>query len=94
LEAVFVAKDLGNNADSRSQLQIEPKLPATFTAEQSATFYTDLAIGFDEENHTFGTTIANGILNVLYPTFVPPPELEVIDADKDRNVDNDRNVRQ
>jgi hypothetical protein len=59
-----------------------------FTAEQSATFYTDLAIGFDEENHTFGTVIADGILNVLHPSFVPPPEPEVID------VDNDRNVRQ
>jgi hypothetical protein len=88
LQAAFVAKDLNNNADSTSQLQIEPELPATFTAEQLATFYTDLAIGFDEENHTFGTTIANEILNVLHPTFVPPPELEVID------VDNDRNVRQ
>jgi hypothetical protein len=62
--------------------------PATFTAEQLATFYTNLAIGFDEENHTFGTTIANGILNVLHRAFVPPPEPEVID------VDNDRNVRQ
>jgi hypothetical protein len=88
LRAAFVAKDLDNNADSTSQLQIEPEFPATFTAEQLATFYTDLAIGFDEENHTFGTTIANGILNVLHPTFVPPPEPEVID------VDNDRNVRQ
>jgi hypothetical protein len=88
LRAVFVAKDLDNNADSTSQLQIDPELPATFTAEQSAMFYTDLTIGFDEENHTFGTTIANGILNVLHPTFTPPPEPEVID------VDNDRNVRQ
>jgi hypothetical protein len=79
LRAAFVAKDLDNNADSTSQLQIEPELPATFTAEQLATFYTDLAIGFDEENHTFGTTIANGIFNVLHPNFVPPPEQEVID---------------
>jgi hypothetical protein len=62
LRAAFVAKDLNNNADSTSRLQIEPEFPATFTAEQSATFYTDLAIIFDEENHTFGTTIANGIL--------------------------------
>jgi hypothetical protein len=88
LRAAFVAKDLDNNADSTNQLQIELEFPATFTAEQSATFYTDLAIDFDEENHTFGTTIANGILNVLHPAFVPPPELEVID------VNNDRNVRQ
>jgi hypothetical protein len=88
LQAAFVAKDLDKNADSISQLEIEPEFPATFTAEQSAAFYTDLAIGFDEENHAYGTTIANGILNVLHPTFVPPPEPEVI------NVDNDRNVRQ
>jgi hypothetical protein len=88
LRAAFVAQDLYNNADSTSQLQIGPDFSATFTAEQSATFYTNLAIGFDEENHTFGTTIADGILNVLYPSFVPPPEPEVID------VDNDRNVRQ
>jgi hypothetical protein len=51
-------------------------------------FYTDLAIGFNEENHTFGTAITDGILNVLHPTFIPPPEPEVI------NVDNSRNVRQ
>jgi hypothetical protein len=71
-----------------SQLQIESEFPATFTAEQLATFYTDLAIGFDKENDTFGVAIADGILNVLHPSFVPPPEQEVID------VDNDRNVRQ
>jgi hypothetical protein len=88
LRAAFVAQDLDNNADSTSQLQIELDFPAMFTAEQSATFYTDLAIGFDEEKHTFGTAIADGILNVLHPSFVPPPEPEVID------VDNDRNVRQ
>jgi hypothetical protein len=88
LRAAFVAQDLDNNADSTSQLQIEPDFPATFTAEQSATFYIDLAIGFVEENHTFGTAIKDGILNVLHPSFVPPPEPEVID------VDNDRNVRQ
>jgi hypothetical protein len=88
LQAAFVAKDLDNNADSTSQLQIEPEFPATFTAEQSETFYTDLAIGFDKENHTFGTAIEDGILNVLPPSFVPPPEPEVI------SVDNDRNVRQ
>jgi hypothetical protein len=88
LRAAFVAKDLDNNADSTSQLQIDPEFPATFTAEQSATFYTDLAISFDEENHTFGTAIADGILNVLHPSFVPLPEPEVID------VDNGRNVRQ
>jgi hypothetical protein len=88
LRAAFVAQDLDNNADSTSQLQIEPEFPSTFTAEQSATFYTGLAIGFDEENHTFGTAIADGILNVLHPSFFPPPEPEVID------VDNHRNVRQ
>jgi hypothetical protein len=88
LRAAFVAQDLDNNADSTSQLQIEPDFPATFTAEQSATFYTHLAIGFDEENHTFGTAISDGILNVLHPSFVPPPEPEVID------VDNDGNIRQ
>jgi hypothetical protein len=74
LQAAFVAQELDNNADSTSQLQIEPDFPATFRAEQSATFYTDLAIGFDKENHTFGTAIAGGILNVLHPSFVPPPE--------------------
>jgi hypothetical protein len=88
LRAAFVAKGLDNNADSTSQLQIESEFPATFMAEQSATFYNDLAIGFDEENHTSGTAIADGILNVLHPSFIPPPEPEVI------NVDNDRNVRQ
>jgi hypothetical protein len=46
LRAAFVAQYLDNNADSTSQLQTEPDFPATFTAEQSATFYTDLAIGF------------------------------------------------
>jgi hypothetical protein len=51
LRAAFVAQDLGNNADSTSQFQIEPEFPATFTAEQLATFYTDLATGFDKENH-------------------------------------------
>jgi hypothetical protein len=62
LRAAFVAKDLDNNADSTTQLQIEPEFPATFTAEQSATFFTGLEIGFDEENHTFGTAIADGNL--------------------------------
>jgi hypothetical protein len=51
-----------------------------------ATFYTDLAIGFDEENHTFGTTIANGVLNALHSTFFPPPEPEVIGVDNNRNI--------
>jgi hypothetical protein len=36
----------------------------------------------------FDTAITDGIPNVLHPSFVPPPEPEVID------VDNDRNVRQ
>jgi hypothetical protein len=49
-------------------------------------FYTNLATGFDEENHMFGTAIANGILNVLHPNFVLPPEPEVIDANNNRNV--------
>jgi hypothetical protein len=88
LRAAFVAQDHDNNADSTSQLQIEPEFPAKLTVEQSATFYTDLANGFDEENHTFGTAIMDGILNVLHPSFVPPSEPEVI------NVENDRNVRQ
>jgi hypothetical protein len=79
LRSAFDTKDLDNNANSTSQFQIELKFLATFTAEQSATFYTDLAICFDEENHTVGTTIANGILNVLHPTFVPRPAPEVID---------------
>ena len=86
IRAAFVAKNLDNNADSTSQLQIEPDLPVTFTAEQSSTFYTDLSIGFDEEDHTFGTTVANGITNTFHPSFVPPPEPEVIDVDNDRNV--------
>jgi hypothetical protein len=59
LRAAFVAKDLDNNTDSTSQLQIEPEFPVTFTAEQLKIFNTDLAIGFNEENHTFGTVIAN-----------------------------------
>jgi hypothetical protein len=38
LRAAFVAKDLDNNADSTSQLQIEPELPEYFSVEQSSTF--------------------------------------------------------
>jgi hypothetical protein len=64
LQAAFVAKDLDNNADSTSQLQIEPELPEYFSVEQSSAFYTDLQIGFDDENHTFGTTVAEGIRTV------------------------------
>lgn len=92
LRAAFVAEDLTiiNNADSTSQLQIDPELPATFTLEQSSTFYTDLKIGFDEDDHSFGTTIANGVRNCLHEAFVPAPteEREVIDVDSaaDRNV--------
>jgi hypothetical protein len=89
LRAAFVAKDLNNNADSTSQLQIEPELPEYFSVEQSSTFYTDLQIGFDDDDHTFGTTIANGIRNCLHPSFIPEPLEEVIDVD---NV-TARNVR-
>jgi hypothetical protein len=89
LRAAFVAKDLGNNADSTSQLQIEPDLPEYFSLEQSSTFYTDLQIGFDNSDHTFGTTVANGIRNCLHPAFIPEPIEEVIDVD---NV-TARNVR-
>jgi hypothetical protein len=35
LQAAFVAQDLDNNADSTSQLQIDPYLPVTFTAEKT-----------------------------------------------------------
>ena len=44
LQAAFVAKDLtlSNNADNISQLQIDPKLLATFTLDQSSTFYNNL----------------------------------------------------
>jgi hypothetical protein len=80
LQAAFVAKDLGNNADSTSQLQIEPELPEYFSVEQSSTFYTDLQIGFDDDDHTFGTTVAKGIRNCLYPSFIREPVEEVIDA--------------
>jgi hypothetical protein len=92
LRAAFVAKDLDNNADSTSQLQIEPELPNGFSLEQSATVYTDLQIGFDEDDHTFGTTIANSIRNCLHPSFTPEPaeDREVIDVDNAPN----RNVRQ
>jgi len=86
LRAALVAKDLDNNADSTSQLQIEPELPATFSAEQSPTFYTDLKVGFDEDDHTVGTAVADGILNSLHPSFIPEPPPEVIDVDDDRNV--------
>jgi hypothetical protein len=34
LRAAFFARDLDNNADSTSQLKIEPDFPATFTADQ------------------------------------------------------------
>jgi hypothetical protein len=82
LRAAFVAKDLYNNADSTSQLQIKPELPEYFSVEQSSMFYTDLQIGF-------GTTVANGIGNCLHPSFIPEPVEEVIDVD---NV-TARNVR-
>jgi hypothetical protein len=49
--------------------------------EQSSTFYTDLQIGFDDDNHTFGTTVANGIRNCLHPSFIPEPVEEVIGVD-------------
>jgi hypothetical protein len=49
--------------------------------EQSSRFYTDLQDGFDDDDHTFGTTIANGIRNCLHPTFVPEPVDKVIDVD-------------
>jgi hypothetical protein len=69
--AALVAKDLdNNNTYSTSQLQIEPDLPATFSAEQSTTFYTDLKIGFDGDDHAFGTKVANGILNIDNERFV------------------------
>ena len=92
LRAAFVAKDLDNNADSTSQLQIEPDLPNWFSVEQSSTFYTDLQIGFDDDDHTFGTTVANGIRNCLHPSFAPEPtvEREVIDVDST----TERNMRQ
>jgi hypothetical protein len=64
LRATFVAKDLDNNSDSTSQLQIEPELPEYFSVEQSSTFYTDLQIGFDDDDHTFGTTVANGTASI------------------------------
>jgi hypothetical protein len=89
LRAAFVAKDLDNNADSTSQLQINPELPEYFSVEQSSTFYTDLQIGFDDDNHTFGTTVANGIRNCLHPSSIPEPVEEVIGVD---NV-TARNVR-
>ena len=83
LQADLVAKDLDNNADSTSQLQIKPDLPVTFSAEQSSTFYTDLKIGFDYDNHAFGTKVANGILNSLHSSFVPEPPQEVVDVDNE-----------
>ena len=88
LRAAFVAHGTDNNTDSKSQLQIEPDMPATFTNEQSATFYTDLKIGFDKDDHTFGTNVANGLRNCLHPEFIP--EVERIDVD----LTEDRNVRQ
>jgi hypothetical protein len=88
-EPPFVAKDVNNNADSTSQLQIEPELREYFPLEQSSTFNTDLQIGFDDDDHTFGTAVANGIRNCLHPSFAPEPVEEVI------NVNNvtARNVR-
>jgi hypothetical protein len=94
LRAAFVAQDLNNNADSTSQLQIEPRFPTTFRAEQSATFYTDLAIGFDEENHTFGNAIADGILNALHPSFVLILQLEENLADERRREEQLRTTHQ
>jgi hypothetical protein len=89
LRVAFVAKDLDNNADSTSQQQIEPELPEYLSLEQSSTFYTDLQIGFDDDDHTFGTAVANGIQKCLHPSFIPEPVEEVIGVD---NV-TARNVR-
>jgi hypothetical protein len=44
-------------------------------------FYTDLQIGFDNDDHTFGTTVAEGIRSCLHPSFIPEPVDEVIDVD-------------
>jgi hypothetical protein len=83
LRAALVAQGTTENADSVSQLQIEPDMPATFSLEQSETFYTDIKIGFHETDHLFGTTVANGLLNCLHNTFTPAlePETENIDEE-------------
>jgi hypothetical protein len=82
LQAALVAQGTTKNADSMSQLQIEPDMPNAFTPEQSETFYTAIRIGFNKTDHTFGTTVANGLLNYLHPCFIPEPET----ADTDQEV--------
>ena len=97
LRAAFVAKDTTNNADSMSQLQTAADMPATFTQEQSDTFYTDIKIGFNESDHLFGTTVANGLLNCLHPSFTPEPdddpEIKVVDATGNNINDEERQTR-
>jgi hypothetical protein len=59
----------------------KPELREYFSVEQSSTFYTDLQIGFDNDDHTFGTTVAEGIRNCLHPSFIPELVEVVIDVD-------------
>jgi hypothetical protein len=87
IRAALVAQGTTENADSMSQFQIEPDMPNIFTPEQFETFYTYIKIGFNEADHTFGTNVANGLLNCLHPSFIP--ELEMVDPYPDViDVDN------
>ena len=82
LRAAAMVKDttLTNNADSTSQMQLEPAQPRDFTLDHSEDVYADLKTGFNEDDQEFGTAVANGILNCLSKEF-NPAQPEVIDVD-------------
>ena len=68
----------GNGDHSRSQLEVNPTTPTSFTLDQSGTIFNDISEAFHqgEEDNAFGKRIAEGIRNTLAPAFIPegPPE--------------------
>jgi hypothetical protein len=79
LRAAAMVRDLTltNNADSTSQMQLEPEQPRDFTLAHSEDIYADLKTGFNKDDQEFGTAIANGILNCLSKEFNPAPILSL-----------------
>ena len=93
LRAAAMVRDttLPNNADSTSQMQLEPEQPREFTLAHSVDIYKDLQTGFSEDDNTLGTAIANGVLNCLSKEFRPTPAPEdVIDVDDEAPLRNNR----
>lgn len=93
LRAAAMVRDttLPNNADSTSQMQLEPDQPRWFTLAHSVDIYKDLQTGFSEDDNTLGTAIANGVLNCLSKEFRPTPAPEdVIDVDDETLLRNNR----